>query len=267
MEITALPAFSDNYIWVIRSQSGNHNGPDYVAVVDPGEAAPVLDYLHKTGSVLCAILITHRHADHIGGVNELLRHAEVPVYGPAAEQDKITMLTHALREGDSVSLPALGLELAVLDVGGHTLGHIAYLGEIDAQPVLFCGDTLFAGGCGRIFEGTPQQMFNSLGKLAILPADTRVYCAHEYTQSNLKFALAVEPGNAALKLRSQEVDRLRAEHRPTVPSLLGTELATNPFLRWHSPEVMAAARKFSGNDTLQDPVGIFTAIREWKNIF
>jgi len=264
MEITALPAFSDNYIWAIRSHDSQS---DCVAIVDPGEAAPVLDYLQRTGSRLCAILITHRHADHIGGVNELLRHAEVPVYGPAAEQDKITMLTHALREGDSISIPELDVEFSVLDVGGHTLGHIAYLGDIDGQPVLFCGDTLFAGGCGRIFEGTPQQMFNSLGKLAILPADTRVYCAHEYTQSNMKFALAVEPGNTALQERNREVARLRAENRPTVPSLLGTELATNPFLRWHSPEVVAAARKFSGDAGLQDPVGVFAAIREWKNVF
>lgn len=264
MEITALPAFSDNYIWALRHRD---SPSDCVAIVDPGEAAPVLDYLQRTGSRLCAILITHRHADHIGGVSELLRHAEVPVYGPAAEQDKITMLTHALREGDSVSIPELGVEFSVLDVGGHTLGHIAYLGDIDGQPALFCGDTLFAGGCGRLFEGTPQQMFNSLGKLAILPADTRVYCAHEYTQSNLKFALAVEPGNAALQARVQEVARLRAEQQPTVPSLLGAELATNPFLRWHSPEVIAAARKFSGNATLQDPVGVFAAIREWKNVF
>jgi hydroxyacylglutathione hydrolase len=264
MEITALPAFSDNYIWAVRKHDGQS---DCVAIVDPGEAAPVIDYLQRTGSRLCAILITHRHADHIGGVGELLRHAEVPVYGPAAEQDKITTLTHALREGDSISIPELELELSVLDVGGHTLGHIAYLGDIDGQPVLFCGDTLFAGGCGRLFEGTPQQMFKSLGKLAILPADTRVYCAHEYTQSNLKFALAVEPGNVALQAREREVARLRAEQKPTVPSLLGAELATNPFLRWHSPEVVAAARKFSGDDTLQDPVGVFAAIREWKNVF
>ena len=264
MEITALPAFSDNYIWAIRNHDEH---TDCVAVVDPGEAAPVIDYLQRTGSRLCAILITHRHADHIGGVSELLRHADVPVYGPAAEQDKITMLTHALREGDSISIPELAVEFSVLDVGGHTLGHIAYIGDVDGQPVLFCGDTLFAGGCGRLFEGTPQQMFKSLGKLAILPADTRVYCAHEYTQSNLKFALAVEPGNVALQAREREVARLRAEQKPTVPSLLGTELATNPFLRWHAPEVIAAARKFSGDADLQDPVGIFAAIREWKNVF
>ncbi|HWU84114.1 MAG TPA: hydroxyacylglutathione hydrolase, partial [Rhodocyclaceae bacterium] len=195
MEIIALPAFSDNYIWAVRTPEGR------VAVVDPGEAAPVLDYLERSGGTLAAILITHHHGDHIGGVAQLLQHAAVPVFGPAAERAKITTLTHALREGDCVELPELGLELGVLDVGGHTLGHIAYFGEIDGTPVLFCGDTLFAAGCGRIFEGTPQQMFNSLNKLAALPADTRVYCAHEYTQSNLRFALAVEPDNAALQQR------------------------------------------------------------------
>jgi hydroxyacylglutathione hydrolase len=262
MEITALPAFSDNYIWAIRNDNA---AQDLVVIVDPGEAAPVLDYLQRTGGRLCAILITHRHADHIGGVNELLQHAQVPVYGPAAEQDKITMLTHALRAGDTVNLPELGLEFSVLDVGGHTLGHIAYF---DAKhSLLFCGDTLFAGGCGRIFEGTPQQMHASLARIAALPADTRVYCAHEYTQSNMKFALAVEPGNTALQARSSEVARLRAAGKPTVPSALSEELATNPFLRWQAPEVLAAARKFSGKSTLQDPVEVFAAIREWKNVF
>lgn len=262
MEITALPAFSDNYIWAIR----NKNGPqDHVAIVDPGEAAPVLDYLQRTGGRLCAILLTHRHADHIGGVNELLQHAQVPVYGPAAERDKITMLTHALRDGDTLNLPELDLEFSVLDVGGHTLGHIAYFDAKNA--VLFCGDTLFAGGCGRIFEGTPQQMHASLAKIAALPSNTQVYCAHEYTQSNMKFALAVEPGNAALQARSSEVARLRSAGRATVPSSLDEELATNPFLRWDAPEVIAAARKFSGQDTLKDPVDVFTAIRAWKNVF
>ena len=262
MEITALPAFSDNYIWVIHNKVGHQN---LVAVVDPGEAAPVLDYLQRTGNTLCAILITHRHADHIGGVNALLQHAQVPVYGPAAERDKITMLTHALRDGDTVNLPELDLEFSVLDVGGHTLGHIAYFDAKNA--VLFCGDTLFAGGCGRIFEGTPQQMYTSLAKIAALPSNTRVYCAHEYTQSNMKFALAVEPGNAALQSRSKEVNRLRSAGQATVPSGLDEELATNPFLRWNAPEVIAAARKFSGNDKLKDPVDIFASIREWKNVF
>lgn len=262
MEIIALRAFSDNYIWALRQ--GND-----VAVVDPGEAKPVLDYLKQSNGRLCAVLVTHRHADHIGGIAEILQHSEllsrpgIPVYAPRAEQDKITMLTHALSEGDTVSVPELGVDFKVLDVGGHTLGHIAYY----APGVLFCGDTLFAGGCGRIFEGTPEQMWHSLAKLAALPGDTRVYCAHEYTQSNLRFALVVEPGNAALQARNGEVARLREADQPTVPSTIAVERDTNPFLRWESPEVVAAARKYRQNASLFKPVDVFAAIREWKNEF
>lgn len=260
MNITALQAFSDNYIWVVQ-----HG--DKVAVVDPGDAAPVLEYLETSGHTLCAILVTHHHADHTGGIADLLARHAVPVYGPAVEEDKITTLTHPLMHGDTVKLPELAAEFAVLDVGGHTRGHIAYVCEQAQPPVLFCGDTLFAGGCGRVFEGTPQQMHASLSRLAALPPATRVYCAHEYTQSNMKFALAVEPGNAALQARAIEVTRLRAAGLPTVPSTLAEELATNPFLRSAAPEVISAARKHSGNAALQEPAAVFTAVREWKNNF
>ncbi|HTJ97432.1 MAG TPA: hydroxyacylglutathione hydrolase, partial [Rhodocyclaceae bacterium] len=192
---------------------------------------------------------------------------KVPVYGPAAEHDKITMLTHTLNDGDTVKLPDFELEFRVLDVGGHTLGHIAYFGQVDGVNTVFCGDTLFAGGCGRIFDGTAQQMWHSLSKLAALPADTRVYCAHEYTQSNMRFALAVEPGNSALQERNMLVAAQREANQATVPSTLSDELATNPFLRWSSPEVISAAQRFTHDANLKDPAGVFAAIREWKNVF
>lgn len=258
MKITGIPAFSDNYLWALENET-------HLALVDPGDAATVLAYLEKSGKKLCAILVTHHHADHIGGIQEVLAHTQVPVFGPAAERSKITMLTHALSDGDKVKLPGLDLEFEVLDVGGHTLGHIAYFNP--AENLLFCGDTLFAGGCGRVFEGTLAQMWHSLAKLAALPADTHVYCAHEYTASNLKFALAVEPGNAALQARNADVLQKRAANQATVPSRLSDELASNPFLRWSSPEVIAAARTHTGNAALQTPIEIFSAIREWKNNF
>lgn len=260
MKITALQAFSDNYIWVLQ-----HG--DKVAVVDPGDATPVLAYLEQSGNSLCAILVTHHHADHIGGISELLARFDVPVYGPAVEEDKITTLTQALMHGDTVKLPMLATEFDVLDVGGHTRGHIAYFSRNDGAPVVFCGDTLFAGGCGRIFEGTPEQMYASLTRLSAMPAETRVYCAHEYTQSNLKFALAVEPGNQPLQDRAKEVARLRADGVSTVPSTLAVELATNPFLRASAPEVIKTMQAHTGNSQLQKPIEVFAAIREWKNTF
>ena len=253
MEIFGIPAFKDNYIWCLSRG-------DRAVVVDPGDAAPVLDHLQRHALSLAAILVTHHHADHIGGLEDLLTRFSVPVFGPAAEH--IDGVDHPLAEGDRVELPDLDIAFTVLDVGGHTGGHIAYY----AAKLLFCGDTLFAGGCGRIFEGTPAQMWRSLAKLAALPAETRVYCAHEYTQANLRFALAVEPDNAALQARIAEVDGLRRAGLPTVPSTLGAETATNPFLRWKSAQVIAAAGRFRGGEVDGD-AAVFAAIREWKNVF
>ncbi|GEC94848.1 hydroxyacylglutathione hydrolase [Zoogloea ramigera] len=253
MQIIPLPAFRDNYIWLLRV------GP-HAVVVDPGDAAPVLRYLADEGLSLAAILVTHHHPDHVGGVLALLEHAAVPVYGPALET--IPGLTHPVGEGDEVSVPALGLSLRVLDIPGHTAGHVGYY----AAPALFCGDTLFAAGCGRLFEGTPAQMFDSLQKLASLPGDTQVYCTHEYTLSNLAFAAAVEPGNPAIAERIAHCEAIRAAQKPTVPFLLSGELLTNPFLRSHEAAVARQAEARAGRP-LGSPVEVFAAVREWKNSF
>ncbi|MCD0502959.1 hydroxyacylglutathione hydrolase [Bordetella petrii] len=256
--ILPLPAFSDNYIWAIV-----HGGQ--AAVVDPGEAAPVLDLLARQGLQLRAILLTHHHGDHVGGVLELLRHAPATVYGPAREQ-----LPHCdvrLAEGDRVALPELKLDLSVLDVPGHTAGHIAYHGHAAGRgPLLFCGDTLFAAGCGRLFEGTPAQMHHSLEKFAALPADTQVCCAHEYTLANLRWAMAVEPANRTLQQWYQRAQQLREQGRPTLPSTLELERDTNPFLRTLQADVAQAAALQSGR-ALDTPVSVFAALREWKNDF
>ena len=262
LKIVPLRAFNDNYIWLLRRN-------DTAVVVDPGDEAPVLAYLEQHRLTLSAILVTHHHGDHIGGIEELLAHAghpgQVPVFGPASET--IETVNRPLADGDRVELPQLGVTFEVIAVPGHTRGHIAYYGRnIHSCGVLFCGDTLFACGCGRIFEGTPTQMWRSLSRLAALPGDTRAYCAHEYTQANIRFALAVEPDNAALQARAAEVAKLRAADQATVPSTLSLELATNPFLRWDAPAVINAACRFSGQ-TLTEPEQVFTAIREWKNKF
>ncbi len=253
MEIIGLPAFRDNYIWVLLK------GRDAV-VVDPGDAAPVFHFLTQRGLSLAAILLTHHHADHTGGVAALVLGRSVPVYGPAAEA--IAEVTVPLREGDRVELTALDVVLQVIEVPGHTRGHIAYYGA----NTLLCGDTLFACGCGRLFEGSAKQLWHSLSKLAALPADTEAYCAHEYTQANIAFALAVEPDNMALQARASQVNALRAQLKPTVPSTLGEEQATNPFLRCGEPAVLAAAEKHSGA-ALDDELAVFTALRSWKNDF
>ena len=253
MQIIPLPAFRDNYIWLLRA--GSH-----AVVVDPGDAAPVLRYLADEGLSLAAILITHHHPDHVGGVLALLDHARVPVYGPALEQ--IPGLTHPVGEDDVVSLPALDASLRVLDIPGHTAGHVGYY----AEPALFCGDTLFAAGCGRIFEGTPAQMFESLQKLAALPGDTQVYCTHEYTLSNLAFAAAVEPDNPAIAERIARCEAVRVGQRPTVPFPLAGERLSNPFLRAHEASVARQAEARAGR-ALASPVEVFAVLREWKNVF
>jgi hydroxyacylglutathione hydrolase len=255
MEIDIVPirALRDNYIWCIR-------GGTHCAVVDPGDAGPVREYLRSSRLDLDAILATHHHADHVGGIASLAAEYNVPVFGPASEP--IPAITHGLREGDLVPLPTLGLTFRVLDIPGHTAGHIAF---VDADT-LFCGDTLFSVGCGRLFEGTAAQMVQSLGKLAQLPGTTRVYCAHEYTLSNIRFARTVEPANGALMAREEEVRRALDAGRPSLPSTVESELATNPFLRTCLPDIVEAVSRQAGR-RLADPTEVFAALRAWKDRF
>lgn len=251
MQIEPIKAFEDNFIWALR-QDGQ------LAIVDPGEAGPVLRFLETSGDRLCAILVTHRHGDHIGGIAEIVARHPVPVFGPSREAAEV--VTQPLRDGATVSIPELGAEFTVIDVPGHTLGHIAFYSD----GVLFCGDTLFGAGCGRVFEGTMAQMQASLARLAALPPETLVYCAHEYTQSCLRFAHTVEPDNAAIDARSAKVDKLIGAGRPSVPSTLAEEFATNPFLRWQSPTVIAAAATLLGHAPA-DEIATFGAIRLWRD--
>lgn len=253
MEVRALHAFDDNYIWLV----GCRDRPQ-VAIVDPGDEQPVLDYLSRHDLVPEAILITHHHGDHTGGVSALLEHFAIPVYGPAHE--RIPTLTHPLSEGDEVILHGCGLRFQVLDTPGHTRGHICYVGH----GTLFCGDVMFAAGCGRIFEGTAEQMYQSLEKLRALPDETMVYCAHEYTEANLRFALVAEPENRDTRQRMAQVLQLRAAQQDTVPSLLGEEKRSNPFLRSHIPSLISAAEDFAGHP-LPTPAEVFATVRHWKD--
>ncbi|UCE31770.1 MAG: hydroxyacylglutathione hydrolase [Burkholderiales bacterium] len=260
--VEPIPAFQDNYFWLVRAPAG-----PACAVVDPGDAEPVQRALAEHGLRLEAILLTHHHPDHVGGV-EALVHAHQPVvYGPAAEGTE--HVQHRLGGGDTLELAAIGLRARVLDVPGHTRGHIAYVAEPlgdDPRPLLFCGDTLFAAGCGRLFEGTPAQMLDSLERLAALPDETLVFCAHEYTLSNLRFARAVTPDDAAVAAREAVAKRMRQSGLPTVPSTIVIERDTNPFMRARDASVHAAVAEHTGQAGL-DPVATFAALREWKNRF
>ncbi|MDC0609872.1 hydroxyacylglutathione hydrolase [Vibrio sp.] len=251
LNIKSIPAFNDNYIWVIENREGS------CAIVDPGDAKPVLDYLRTNELDLKAILITHHHNDHIGGISELLReYGSVNVVGP--ESEAIPSITHSVKDDDSIEL--FGETFNVIDIKGHTSGHIGYFGS----GMLFCGDVLFSAGCGRVFEGTMSDMYQSLQKICQLPDDTQVYCAHEYTASNIAFALAVDPENSDLLAYRDDVNHLRAHKKPTIPTSIALEKKINPFLRTSEKEII----KSVNNRTVEtDDLSVFTALREWKNEF
>jgi hydroxyacylglutathione hydrolase len=261
-QVEPLPAFADNYIWLLSDPVKR-----CAAVVDPGDAEPVLAALHQRSWSLSSILLTHHHRDHAGGVAHLVAETGARVFGPAAET--IAGVDQALEDGNKISPWDGGPSAHVLDIPGHTRGHIAYLfaqiGE-DQRPVLFCGDTLFAAGCGRIFEGTPAQMLSSLDRLAALPGPTLVFCAHEYTVSNLRFARAAEPDSAPVAERLAEALAIREAGLPTLPSSIAIELASNPFLRAAEPGVWASVTAETGHPPA-DRLQSFSALREWKNRF
>lgn len=252
--LTPLPAFADNYIWLLTDTAGN------AAVVDPGDAAPVERALDARDLKLRAVLATHHHPDHVGGAAELAARHGCPVFGPAREAGEV--VTAPLEGGSEVEVPYLGARFRVLDIPGHTAGHIAFFGH----GILFSGDTLFSAGCGRLFEGTAAQMSASLAKLAALPESVLVCCGHEYTVNNLRFAAALEPDNQAIHAHAARCLALRAQGTATLPSTIGLERRINPFLRCSEPAVREAASRHSG-ETLTDPIQIFAVIRQWKDGF
>lgn len=260
LNVLAVNAFDDNYIWLIQRP----NQPQ-VVIVDPGDAAPVITAMSAQSLQPVAIFITHHHWDHVGGIDDLLTHYSqqaIPVYGPAKET--IPHISRTLGEGDTVHIDALDADFRVLDVPGHTAGHIAYVHAAAGNNMVFVGDTLFAGGCGRLFEGTPAQMHDSLSRIAVLPDDTQIYCAHEYTADNLTFARIAEPDNTALQMRQQTVQQQRTQGLATVPSLLADEKATNPFLRCAQAGIIRGAEGFSGQK-LKSATEVFAAVRHWKD--
>lgn len=253
IKIYPIPAFSDNYIWAVNNQQ-------HCTVVDPGDAAPVLDYLQQNKLTLDNILITHYHPDHIGGISDLLKQfPEAHVFGP--ESEEIPHCNTTLRENDEITLPSLGLTFQVLDVPGHTSGHIAYFND----DILFCGDTLFSAGCGRMFEGTPEQFHSSLQKFAHLDANTKVYCTHEYTLANLEFAKSIEADNKDLQQYTQHCKALRKQDKPTLPSSIQQELDINPFLRCYQDNVIEKALQLGAKSS--QAVDVFAALRSAKDNF
>jgi hydroxyacylglutathione hydrolase len=258
LEIVPIPALTgtyDNYIWI--AHDGTH-----AIVVDPGDATPVLAYLKTRQLQLSAILVTHRHGDHINGIPKLLEVYNTRVYGPRSEL--IPTVTHHIAEGDKVVIEELGLRFDILHLPGHLPEHIVYVGN----GMLFCGDILFGCGCGKMFVGTPQEFHHSLQRLAALPDETQVYCAHEYTESNIHFALLCEPGNARLQQRQTDVQALRQLDLPSLPSTIALEKATNPFMRCDQPEIIAnAMRHFQLTEPPADEVVVFALLREWRNLF
>jgi hydroxyacylglutathione hydrolase len=255
MKLIPLPAFTDNYIWMLHDE--HHS-----MVVDPGEAQPVLEALQHLNVPLEAILVTHHHADHTGGVDALRQATGAQVFGPERE----TMPEPLTRLSGGNQLQALGLTFQVIDVPGHTAGHIAYYcPDVEGAPLLFCGDTLFSGGCGRLFEGSPAQMLASLDALAALPDNTRVCCTHEYTLSNLRFAAAVDPTNQTLARYTTAAQALRSQQQPTLPSTMLMERQINPFLRTRQAAIIQAVHGFDAS--AHDEVSIFAALRQWKNEF
>ncbi|WP_198679620.1 hydroxyacylglutathione hydrolase [Aliidiomarina minuta] len=255
MHIHAIPAFNDNYIWILQPKDSTQ-----CVIVDPGDAQPVMKFLAEHQLTPAALLITHHHHDHTGGIQALTDRYAMPVYGPAEED--ISGVTDKLRGGDSLPLTVLNLTFNIIDCPGHTNGHIAFY----SAPLLFCGDTLFSAGCGRMFEGTPEQFIKSLRRFKALPDETLVYCAHEYTAANLEFAKAVEPDNQAISSHQQWVAERRQANEITVPSTLRLERKINPFLRCHLFSVQQSAQRYA-QTSLADEVEVFACIREWKDNF
>lgn len=253
LKITALPALKDNYIWLIRN-----NGDRYAIIVDPGEAGPVQKALDAGNLQPVAILITHHHYDHVDGIRELVINYGIPVYGP--KNEPIPELTHPVGEKDHACLEAVGADFQVLEIPGHTAGHIGYYGH----GLLFCGDTLFTAGCGKVFDGTAQQLFHSLQRIMALPDETLIYCAHEYTEENLLFARMVEPENSAIIQRLKKTRRIRSTGAPTIPSTLAEEKLTNPFLRCDREGVITATKQFAGH-ALNNTEEVFIALRHWRD--